>query len=301
MAKKLTSSFTIFIFAISLLGVSCNPISFSRIISSDSGPFEAKRSFLNGGGGWKPVILMNGENENTATNQASDINSLDVQALQTAEYANTFDNEGLTTFLYNKRSFLKGDYWKPVILMNDANEKTSSNQAYNTNSLDVQALQAAEYANTYDNEAAKTFLYNKRSFLKGDYWKPVILMSDANEKTSSNQAYNTNSLNVQALHAAEYANTYDNEAAKNFLYNKRSFLKGDDWKPVIFMNGMSETTATNQAANVNTLDIQALQAAEFANTYNNDYANTLWLSFDVSVHDDYHNNSGQNQIATLYL
>nr|CAG8501137.1 10257_t:CDS:10 [Entrophospora candida] len=296
MAKKLTSSFTIFIFAISLLGVSCNPIAlpiaFSRIISPDSGPFEAKRSFLNGGGGWKPVILMNGENENTATNQASDINSLDVQALQTAEYANTFDNEGLTTFLYNKRSFLKGDYWKPVILMDDANEKTSSNQAYNTNSLDVQALQAAEYANTYDNEAAKNFLYNKRSFLKGDYWKPVILMNGANEKTSSNQAYNTNSLDVQALQAAEYANTYDNEAAKNFLYNKRSFLKGDDWKPVIFMNGMSETTAANQAANVNTLDIQALQAAEFANTYNNDYANTfLELTLDSSgMFDDYYLN-----------
>ncbi|KAG9284408.1 hypothetical protein G9A89_023665 [Geosiphon pyriformis] len=61
-------------------------------------------------------------------------------------------------YLLNKRNFLTG--YKPVILLNSPQETIASNEAANTNQLEIEAANAAQTANTYDNEAATTFLFN---------------------------------------------------------------------------------------------------------------------------------------------
>ncbi|KAG9284409.1 hypothetical protein G9A89_023666 [Geosiphon pyriformis] len=111
------------------------------------------------------------------------------------------------------RNFVPG--FKPVIVLNTAQETIASNEAANTNQLEIEAANAAQTANTYDNEAASTLLVNKRNFLTG--YKPVILLNNAHETIASNEATNTNQLEIEAANAAQTANTYDNEAASTLL------------------------------------------------------------------------------------
>ncbi|KAG9284405.1 hypothetical protein G9A89_023662 [Geosiphon pyriformis] len=219
--------------------------------------------------GFKPVIFLNTAQETIASNEAANTNQLEIEAANAAQTANTYDNEAASTLLVNKRNFLTG--YKPVILLNSAQETIASNEAANTNQLEIEAANAAQTANTYDNEAASTLLVNKRNFLTG--YKPVILLNSAQETIASNEAANTNQLEIEAANAAQTANTYDNEAAATFLLNKRNFLTG--YKPVILLNNAHETIASNEAANTNQLEIVAANAAQTANTYDNEAAATF--------------------------
>ncbi|KAG9284404.1 hypothetical protein G9A89_023661 [Geosiphon pyriformis] len=222
--------------------------------------------------GFKPVIFLNTAQETIASNEAANTNQLEIEAANAAQTANTYDNEAASTLLVNKRNFLTG--YKPVILLNSAQETIASNEAANTNQLEIEAANAAQTANTYDNEAASTLLVNKRNFLTG--YKPVILLNSAQETIASNEAANTNQLEIEAANAAQTANTYDNEAAATFLLNKRNFLTG--YKPVILFNTAQETIASNEAANTNQLEIEAANAAQTANTYDNEAAATFLLN-----------------------
>ncbi|KAG9304672.1 hypothetical protein G9A89_021454 [Geosiphon pyriformis] len=222
--------------------------------------------------GYKPVILFNTAQETIACNEAANTNQLEIEAANAAQTANTYDNEAATTLLFNKRSFLTG--YKPVVLLNTAHETIASNEAANVNQLEIEAANAAQTANTYDNEAAATLLVNKRNFL-GQY-KPVILLNSAQETIASNEAANVNQLEIEAANAAQTACSYDNEAATTFLFNKRNFLTG--YKPVVLLNTAHETIACNEAANTNQLEIEAANAAQTANTYDNEAAATLLVN-----------------------
>ncbi|KAG9285125.1 hypothetical protein G9A89_008472 [Geosiphon pyriformis] len=50
--------------------------------------------------------------------------------------------------------------FKPVIFLNSAQETIATNEATNTNQLEIEAANAAQTACNYDNEATATLLLN---------------------------------------------------------------------------------------------------------------------------------------------
>ncbi|CAG8501654.1 13611_t:CDS:1 [Acaulospora colombiana] len=253
---------------------------------------EDKRNFLGAGGmggGFQPFVAFETANENIATTEAANVNSLGIEALNACEAAATFDNENAVTALIvkrdeNKRNFLNNGFQQPLVTFQTANENIATTEAANVNSLGIEALNAAEAAATFDNENIESVLIlkrdeNKRNFLgaggMGGGFQPFVTFEAANENIATTEAANVNSLGVETLNACEAAATFDNENAATLLIlkrdeSKRNFLNNGIAQPFVSFQVANENIATTEAANVNSLEVEALNAAEAAATFDNE-------------------------------
>ncbi|CAG8582623.1 7624_t:CDS:1 [Acaulospora morrowiae] len=249
---------------------------------------EGKRNFLNNGG-YAPLVTFQNANENIASTEAAKVNSLGVETLNAAEAASNFDHENLASLVIvkrdeGKRNFLNNGY-VPLVTFQNANENIATTQAANVNSLGLERLSAAEAASTFDNENANMLFIakrdeSKRAFLNNGY-APLVSFQNANENIASTEAAKVNSLGIQSLNAAEAATNFDNENAQSFLIvkrdeNKRAFLN-NGFQPFVSFQNANQNIATTEAANVNSLGIEAFNAAEAASAFDSENAQSLLI------------------------
>ncbi|CAG8602746.1 16539_t:CDS:1 [Cetraspora pellucida] len=258
---KLTFNPSISIIAFILSVISCATASSLR-----------GRAFLNN---YQPFVVFENANENIASTEASNVNLLDISALNAAEAATSVDNEQQTTFLLSKRAFLNNGF-QPFFLLENANENIASAEAANVNQFDLESLNAAENAASVDHEQATTFLLGKRSFLNNGGGTPFVIFENANENIASAEAANVNQFDIQALNAAETATSADHEQQTTFLLGKRSFLQ-QGFQPFVVFENANENIASAEAANVNQFDLEALNAAENAASADHEQQTTLFF------------------------
>ncbi|CAG8744618.1 4904_t:CDS:1, partial [Acaulospora morrowiae] len=144
-------------------------------------------------------------------------------------------------------------------------------------------LNAAEAASNFDHENLASLVVvkrdeGKRNFLNNGY-APLVTYQNANENIASTEAAKVNSLGMESLNAAEAATNFDNENAQSFLVvkrdeNKRAFLN-NGYAPLVTYQNANQNIATTEAANVNSLGIEAFNAAEAASAFDSENAQSL--------------------------